>query len=436
MLLPTKANKLLLQWRGPYVVVEKTSPVNYSMQVGSKRKTYHVNMLRPYTERHDKADNTEEKTFKHDTENNIEASQKQAVSSEDDSEEAQEDTTGDDKDDDEECQDENSGNEQNGDEPQIAASMVLKDGDCDVDHTELIEVCPLTSSQSWEDVIVNDQLSATQKAEVRELLKDQADILTALPGHTTGEEHVITTTTDEPIRAKPFPIPYSQREVVAKEVDEILKMRVIRPSRSPYAAPPVLVKKPDGSVRFCVNYKKLNQVTVFDGEPMPCPEDIYVELRGKKYRTKMDVTKGYWQIGVHSDSVEKTAFTTPDGVYEFLRLPFGLKNSAASFNRLMRRVLGDMNEVGCFVDDIIVYTDTWSEHLRVLREVFEKLRGAGLTVKPSKCTVSVTDVEFVGHKVSIDTLRPRPEKIADVLNVERSQNKKTSEVISRYVRVL
>ena len=133
----------------------------------------------------------------------------------------------------------------------------------------------------------------------------------------------------------------------------------------------------------------------------------------------MDLTKGYWQISVHSDSVEKTAFTTPDGVYEFLQLPFGLKNSAASFNRLMRRVLGDVNGVGCFVDDIIVYTDTWSEHLRVLREVFEKLRGAGLTVKPSKCTVGVTDVEFVGHKVSIDTLRPRPEKIADVLNVER-----------------
>ena len=132
---------------------------------GSKRKTYHVNMLQPYTERQDKADNTEEEMVKHDTENNTEASQKQAVSNDEDGE-AQEGTTGDDKDDDGEFQDENSENEQNGDEPHIAASMVLKDGDCDVDHTELIEVCPLTSSQSWEDVMVNDQLSATQKADM------------------------------------------------------------------------------------------------------------------------------------------------------------------------------------------------------------------------------------------------------------------------------
>ena len=204
----------------------------------------------------------------------------------------------------------------------------------------------------------------------------------------------------------------------------MLKMGIIQKSKSPYAAPPVLVKKPDGSVRFCVNYKKLNQVTVFDGEPMPCPEDVYIELRGKNYRSKMDLTKGYWQIGVHPSSIEKTAFVTQNGVYEFLRLPFGLKNSAASFNRLMRHVLGDMKGVGCFVDDIIIYTDTWEEHLIVLEEVFRRLRKAGLTVKPSKCTIGVTEVEFVGHQVNIDTLQPREEKIADVLNVKRPKTRR------------
>ena len=98
----------------------------------------------------------------------------------------------------------------------------------------------------------------------------------------------------------------------------MLKINITKPSKSPYAAPPVFVKKPDGSVSFCVNYKKLNQVTIFDGEPMPCPEDVYVARKGKKYRTKMDLTKDYWQIGVHPNSTEKTAFVTPDGAYEFL----------------------------------------------------------------------------------------------------------------------
>ena len=157
-----------------------------------------------------------------------------------------------------------------------------------------------------------------------------------------------------------------------------------------------------------------------------CPaQKMYnIELRGKNYRSKMDLTKGYWQIGVHPSSIEKTAFVTQNGVYEFLRLPFGLKNSAASFNRLMRHVLGDMKGVGCFVDDIIIYTDTWEEHLIVLEEVFRRLRKAGLTVKPSKCTIGVTEVEFVGHQVNIDTLQPREEKIADVLNVARPKTRR------------
>jgi hypothetical protein len=157
---------------------------------------------------------------------------------------------------------------------------------------------------------------------------------------------------------------------------------------------------------------------------MPNPEDIYIELSGKKYRTKMDLTKGYWQIGLHKDTVEKTAFVTSSGAYEFLRLPFGLKNSAASFNRLMRTVFQGLDGVGCYIDDIIIYTSTWEEHTALLEEVFKRLRHAGLTVKPSKCTIGVVDVDFVGHRVGLDTLRPREEKVNEVLDVAPPQTKK------------
>ena len=196
-----------------------------------------------------------------------------------------------------------------------------------------------------------------------------------------------------------YPIPYSQREIMNKEVEAMLKMGVVRKSKSPYAASPVLVKKPDGSVRFCVNYKKLNSVTIFDGELRPCPEDIYISMRGKNYRSKLDLTKGYWQISVDSESIERTAFITPEGVFEFLKIPFGLRNSAASFNRLMRMVLGNLDGVGCFVDDVCIFTDTWEEHISLMRKVFSRLRQAGLTIRLSKCMIGYGIVEFVGHRV-------------------------------------
>ena len=217
-------------------------------------------MLKPYIERVDE-------TGDHAHDKDLAISQPpEEIGSDSDLQDAEEVT---------DCEDlHTSASEEAGAKPDIAATVVLKDGDGAVDDSELIEVCPLTSMQSWEDVKVNDQLSKSQKVEVRKLLQEQSDVLTTLPGYTTLEEHLIITTTSDPIREKPYPLPYSQREVVEQEVREMLKMGIIRKSKSPYAAPPVLVKKPDGSVRFCVNYKKLNQVTVFDGEPMPCPEDV------------------------------------------------------------------------------------------------------------------------------------------------------------------
>lgn len=423
LLLPTKPNKLLLQWRGPYTVVEKMSPVNYMIQVGSKRKNFHVNMLKLYYDR--KMTKSEENSHQRDGESE-EKPNSTDVSEETDSNQRSSDESDSTESDTDSVPDEemttDSEERVTSKREVVANSVVLNDGD--TEDSELIEVCPLSSVQTWEDVKVNPQLTQQQRQQVAELLQEEAEVLTTLPGHTSIEEHTIELTTDEPVRAKSYPIPYTQREVIAKEVEEMMKMKIIRPSKSPYAAPPVIVRKPDGTNRFCVNYKKLNTVTIFDGEPMPCPDDVYIELRGKKYRTKMDLTKGYWQISIHPNSIEKTAFVTPDGVYEFLRLPFGLKNSAATFNRMMRKVIGNLKGVGCFVDDVIVHTDTWDEHLATLREVFKRLKKAGLTVKPSKCIIGVTDVEFVGHKVGIDTLEPRKEKVEEVLNVEKPKTRR------------
>ncbi len=205
----------------------------------------------------------------------------------------------------------------------------------------------------------------------------------------------------------------------------MLKLGVIRPSNSPYSAPPVIVDKPDGTKRFCVNYTKLNSVTVFDGEPMPNPDEIYIKLRGKKYKSKLDLTKGYWQIPIDEESIPKTAFVIPGkGVYECLRMPFGAKNSAASFNRMMRKVIGHIEDADGFVDDVIIFDDTWKQHLKGWRDVLQSLRKANLTARPSKCMVGFTDIEFVGHELDEDDIKPRSQKVAEILEVERPKTKK------------
>ncbi len=392
LLLPVKNNKLLLQWKGPYEVIEKMSPVNYRIQIGKKVKNFHVNMLKQYHER-DSSQETRKRS--HNDE----------VDTVDDEVEIEDD-----------IDDES--------ETDVLSSIVLKDGTDEDDTVELIEVCPLKATETLEDVKICDKLDDSQKQDVRNILVDFDKVLTNLPGNTNVETHTIRETTQDPVRVKSYPIPYSLRETIRTEVKEMSHMGITRPSKSPYAAMPVLVDKPDGSKRFCVSYKKLNAVTVFDGEPMPNPDDIYIKMRKKKFRSKIDLAKGYWQIRMDEESIEKTAFVTPDGLYEFVRMPFGLKNSAATFNRLMRKVLGDVENVGCFVDDVVIYTDTWDEHMKTLRIVLQKLKDAGLTVRPSKCLIGFTGIEFLGHEVDVDTLKPRSEKVDEIIEAERPRTKK------------
>ena len=135
--------------------------------------------------------------------------------------------------------------------------MVLDDRGGSEDH-ELIEVCPLTSTETIEMVQINPELEVKEREDIENLLQRFKDVLTTLPGYSKDEEHVINTTTSEPVRAKLYPIPYSQRGVIRKEVEEMMRMGIVRQSKSPYAAQPVLVRKPDGSMRFCVKVEFSN----------------------------------------------------------------------------------------------------------------------------------------------------------------------------------
>ena len=151
-----------------------------------------------------------------------------------------------------------------------------------------------------------------------------------MPRETDVIQHRVKQTDDTPIRCKPYPLQYAMREELWKEVDSMLEMGVVRPSTSPYASPIVMVNKKDSSKRVCVDFRKLNKITEVDPEPITTAEDLFHRLSGKKYLSKIDLTKGYWQKPVAPEDVYKTAFVTPYGQYEFLQMPFGMVNSGAT----------------------------------------------------------------------------------------------------------
>ena len=153
----------------------------------------------------------------------------------------------------------------------------------------------------------------------------------------------------------------------------MMTMGVVRESSSPYASPVVVVKKKDNTNSICVDFWKLNKLTVFDPEPMPTAKHLFQKLNGDKYFTRIDLSKGYWQISIPEEDIPKTAFVTPDGSYEFLKMPFGMINSAATLKRAMKKLLHGLDNVEFYWDDILVHTRTWEEHIKVLQELFTRL---------------------------------------------------------------
>ena len=198
-------------------------------------------------------------------------------------------------------------------------------------------------------------------------------------------QHEVQLTTNEPIRNRPYQIPYAIREAVRDEIQKMIDMDIIEPSESPYASSVVVAKKSDGNNRICIDFRKLNKVTVFDAEPMPDPEEMMAKISQSRYFSKIDLCKGYWQIPMRPQDRDLTSFLSPDGLFRFKVMPFGMSNSPATFNRLTRKVLKGLQYPVCFLDDILIYTESFEEHLLELKRVFERLRQAHLTAKPSKC---------------------------------------------------
>ena len=375
LLLPNKQNKLELTWRGPYKVSEKLNEVDYRIQVGNKSKVFHINLMKEYVER-DAISTLLEKPVEN-TDDDMEVI----------------------------------------DGMNVHCAIVIAEETTpeSLGEENGILLPSIRRTEDKKDVIIAQTLNSVQKSQIQELCAEFDEYLTDVPKQTNLIKCEIKVENNTPVFIRPRPVPHALVESVEEEVEEMLRLGVIEPAKSPYNSPIVMVKKKDGTHRFCADLRGLNRVVVFDGEPTTDVDHLFQNLGKAKYFTKLDLTKGYWAIPIEEEDRDKTAFTTSKGQFRWVNMPFGLKTAAGVFNRMMRKFLGPIktSDVHHYMDDVLVATETWDQHLKALRAVFKRLKEANLAAKPSKCFVGFSEISFLGHEVGHGT------KVPDSGNVEK-----------------
>ena len=274
------------------------------------------------------------------------------------------------------------------------------------------------------NVKLGEKLTDKQAEQIQKLLGEYSRVFQAKPGCTHLAEHHIRTKDAVPIKLPPYRLPHAYRETVKTELDEMLKDGIIEPSRSEWSFPLVIVKKSDGSLRLCVDYRRLNQISEFDAYPMPRVEDIIDRIGRSQFISTMDLTRGYWQVPVAVEDKPKTAFVTPFGLFQYNVMPFGLKGAPATFQRLMDRVLHGLEFAGVYIDDLIIFSETLEEHLTHLKTILDKLKEAGLTAKATKCTFGASHCTYLGHIVGSGFVKPIESKTAAIESFKVPQTKK------------
>ncbi|CAK9824012.1 Retrovirus-related Pol polyprotein from transposon 297 [Anthophora retusa] len=284
-------------------------------------------------------------------------------------------------------------------------------------------------------IISTDHLNPEEYEHVKCLIAEHSDIF-HLPGEYLGKTsavtHKIPTTDQRPIHVKQYRYPPIHKEEIDRQMKELLESDIVSPSTSPYSSPLWIVPKKSDEQgnkewRMVIDYRSLNEKTIADAYPLPSIVEILDQLGSAKYFSTFDLASGFHQIGMDEKDAEKTAFSTPFGHYEFNRMPFGLRNAPATFQRLMDSILSGLQgtELFVYLDDIVIYASSLSEHKAKFNRLAERLRRANLKLQPSKCSFLRREVAYLGHIISDEGVKPCPTKISAVKNFPGPKNAKT-----------
>ena len=364
LLLPEKKNKLEMSWQGPFEIVEKIGLSDYRINRRGKTKVFHINMLKEWQG-----------------------------------------------------------------EPRICAVSVVDQEDVNEiqeldSQRDKIPLMALEQSETVKDVKYGDNKEVCDN--IKAFLATKTRIMTDLPLRTNIELGRIEQDIPGPARGKQWTIPFDRREDMSKEVLKMEEMQVIRRSTSDYSSPVVLVKKPDGTYRFCVDFRELNKRVRFDSEAIPDPNYLFSKFSKAQIFSKFDLCKGYWQIELAEEDRHKTAFTTPIGLYEWNVLPFGLKTSGAIFSRMMRKLLLPLKDpdIDNYIDDVCIASKENQAHIQSIRKLISRMDEANIAARPSKCEIGMDQVEFLGHRVGHDQITPMDKKLEKIQKAEPPKTKK------------
>ena len=373
VLLPLLGEPLKARFSGPYLVKKKLNDVNYVISTPDRRKSKrvcHVNMLKEYFER--------------------EASQPvgitQAVNVQESVQvECNEDT-----------------------QTELSPTEGARNEPCGV---------KLSNSEVLENLDeVLKHLPAEQRNDIAGLLNECKTVCNDRPGCTPLAVHDVDVGDVQPIKQHPYRLNPTKLEKVNAEIQFMLDNDIIEPSQSSWSSPIVMVPKPDGSMRFCIDYRKVNAVTKTDSYPIPRLEDCIDRVGNSAFVTKIDLLKGYWQVPLTDRAKEISAFVTPEGLFQCKVMPFGMKNAPATFQRLTNQVIAGLDNCVVYIDDILVYSDNWNDHLSHLRALFDRLDKANLVVNLMKSEFGKAKVTYLGHVVGQGQVLPREAKIQAILD--------------------
>ena len=383
------ASSVFSRWKGPATVVDVKSPYSYIVEYNGGRQHVHANKLRKFNVR---VDEVICDSILVDELNGIE-------------------------------------------NVSVETCAIIHEHDADFGPIEVVETSEVTSIKEDElspskriDMDKLSHLSKRQQEELLTLLDKYSECFSETPGLCNLIEHEVHVTPDfKPRRLREYKVPEKLKAEVDRQIQELLKLGFIRPSKSEMASPLVCLRKGkdgQGGVRLAVDYRYVNKYTIGDAFPMPEITEVIQKIGRAKYISICDAKSGYWQTPVRKDHQWLTAFVYDGGLFEWVRTPFGMKASGSTFVRVIQHILQPLKRfAAAYADDMSVFSDSWPLHLQQLEKFLQAIRGAGLTLNLKKCNFGRSEVKFCGHLVGSGQRRADPDKVASVQYLKTPETK-------------